>query len=140
MADEQQPMESVVHFEMPAQDRQRMADFYTKAFGWKTTMLGEDMMDYTLVQTTETDEKGWPKRTGAINGGFYPVKPDWPAQHPSVVIGVKDIKAAMQRVKDNGGEVLGEPMDIPGFGLYVSFMDTEGNRVSIMQPSENWER
>jgi hypothetical protein len=26
-------------------------------------------------------------------------------------------------------------MEIPGIGQYVSFMDTEGNRVSILQPS-----
>jgi len=30
--------------------------------------------------------------------------------------------------------VLGEPMQIPGVGQYVSFMDTEGNRVSMLQP------
>jgi predicted enzyme related to lactoylglutathione lyase len=27
-------MNPVVHFEMPANDRKRMADFYTKVFGW----------------------------------------------------------------------------------------------------------
>jgi predicted enzyme related to lactoylglutathione lyase len=25
-------------------------------------------------------------------------------------------------------------MDIPGVGRYVSFLDTEGNRVSMLQP------
>jgi hypothetical protein len=30
--------------------------------------------------------------------------------------------------------VLGEPMEIAGIGMYVSFMDTEGNRVSMLQP------
>jgi predicted enzyme related to lactoylglutathione lyase len=38
-------------------------------------------------------------------------------------------------VAEAGGEVLGEPMEIPGHGLYVSFFDTEGNRVSMMQPT-----
>ncbi|TMH31553.1 MAG: VOC family protein, partial [Betaproteobacteria bacterium] len=33
-----------------------------------------------------------------------------------------------------GGTVLGEPMNIPGVGAYVSFTDTEGNRVSMLQP------
>jgi hypothetical protein len=40
----------------------------------------------------------------------------------------------MQDVANNGGEVLGEPMEIPGIGQYVSFFDTEGNRVSLLQP------
>ena len=33
----------------------------------------------------------------------------------------------MKSVTDAGGQVLGEPMEIPGIGQYVSFYDTEGN-------------
>lgn len=126
-------MDPVVHFEMPATDRKRMAQFYTKAFGWQTQMMGSDMNDYVVVTTTESDDNG-PKKPGAINGGFFPKKDDWPAQYPSVVISVDDIKASMKKVSDAGGKLLGDPMDIPGIGKYVSFMDTEGNRVSILQP------
>ena len=123
----------VVHFEMPADDRTRMANFYTQAFGWQTQMLGPEMGEYVVVTTTESDDNG-PKRTGAINGGFYPRKKDWPAQYPSVVIAVDDIHASMKKVAEAGGKVLGEPMEIPGVGQYVSFFDTEGNRVSMLQP------
>jgi uncharacterized protein len=123
----------VVHFEMPAEDRNRMAAFYQKAFGWKVQMLGPEMGDYVLVTTAESDVKpGAP--AGAINGGFFPKKPDWPAQYPAVVIAVDDIKSAMQRVADAGGKVLGEPMQIPSVGQYVAFFDTEGNRASMLQP------
>ena len=131
-------MNPVVHFEMPYEDRLRMAKFYEAAFSWHTEMLGEDMGNYVLATTAETDEHG-PKRAGAINGGFYPRKPDWPAQHPSIVIAVDDIVESMKKVKDAGGTVLGEPMAIPGVGQYVSFIDTEGNRVSMLQPIQrNW--
>lgn len=126
-------MNSVVHFEMPYDDRARMARFYERAFGWQTQMLGPGMGDYVLAETTETVD-GRPKTPGAINGGFFPRKPDWPAQHPSVVIAVEDIRAAMAQVVAAGGEVLGEPMPIPGVGQYVSFMDTEGNRASMLEP------
>jgi predicted enzyme related to lactoylglutathione lyase len=57
-----------------------------------------------------------------------------PAQYPSIVISVGDIKASIKLVIDAGGKVLGEPMEIAGVGLYVSFIDTEGNRVSMLQP------
>jgi uncharacterized protein len=125
-------MSPVVHFEMPAEDRRRMASFYENAFGWKTQMLGPDMGDYVLVTTAESDAKpGAP--AGAINGGFFPKKPEWPAQHPSIVIAVDDIESAMQHVESEGGKVLGQPMQIPGIGRYVSFFDTEGNRVSMLQ-------
>jgi predicted enzyme related to lactoylglutathione lyase len=126
-------MNSVVHFEMPYDDQQRMAKFYEAAFGWQTQALGESMGNYVLATTTESGENG-PKKAGAINGGFFRRNPDWPAQHPSVVIAVEDVKGAMTRVKNAGGKVLGEPMEIPGVGQYVSFFDTEGNRVSMLQP------
>ena len=34
-----------------------------------------------------------------------------------------------------GGQVLAEPLTIPGVGEYVPFMDTEGNRLSMLQPN-----
>ncbi len=126
-------MNPVVHFEMPYDNRERMAAFYQSAFGWQTHPLGEEMGNYVLAHTTETVD-GMVRTPGTINGGFYERKPDWPAQHPSVVIAVDDIRAAMQQVTAAGGTVLGEPMEIPGVGPYVSFYDTEGNRVSLLQP------
>jgi uncharacterized protein len=126
-------MNPVVHFEMPYDDRARMARFYETAFGWKTQSLGEEMGNYVTAATTETGPAG-PLQPGAINGGFFARKADWPAQVPSVVIAVDDIRAAMRQVALAGGNVLGEPMAIPGIGQYVSFMDTENNRVSMLQP------
>lgn len=127
-------MNPVVHFELPYIDAKRIADFYRTTFGWNVTDLGESSGNYILAQTAVSDAKpGNP--AGCIDGGFYPVKPDWPAQYPSIVIGVDDINYAIQKINVNGGEVLGEPIEIPGFGLYVSFLDTEGNRNSIIQPS-----
>jgi len=131
-------MNSVVHFEMPYDDQLRMTRFYEQAFGWQTQALGEEMGNYVLATTTETGESG-PKKPGAINGGFFPKKPDWPAQHPSVVIAVDNVNESIEKVRDAGGKVLGEPMEIPGVGKYVSFIDTEGNRVSMLQPvPRNW--
>ncbi len=127
-------MNPVVHFEMPAEDRKRMADFYTKVFDWKTEQLGEDMGYYVLATTTDSDEKG-PKKPGAINGGFFEKTDDKPAQYPSVVIAVENIRGHMENVEKSGGKVLGEAVDIPGVGRYVSFLDTEGNRVGMIQPT-----
>ncbi len=138
MAKKHTNMDPVVHFEMPAEDRKRMADFYTKVFGWKTEMLGPEMGDYVLAFTTEVSKDGRPKNPGAINGGFFAKSDDKPAQYPSVVIAVEDIKKRMKEVEKAGGKVLGEPMEIPGVGQYVSFMDTEGNRVSMLQPSSEF--
>jgi predicted enzyme related to lactoylglutathione lyase len=127
-------MNPVVHFEMPYDDGERVARFYQSAFGWQTQKFGAEMGHYVTAATVESDAGGRPIHPGTINGGFFPRKPDWPAQFPSVVIAVDDIAAAMKAVAAAGGNVLGEPMLIPGIGQYVSFIDTEQNRVSLLQP------
>jgi len=127
-------MNPVVHFEMPYDAADRVAQFYKAAFGWKMSNMGEKMGQYVLAVTAESGADGRPKKGGTINGGFFPKKPDWPAQYPSVVIAVDDLVKAMDKVTRAGGQVLGEPMDIPGVGGYVSFTDSEGNRVGMLQP------
>jgi predicted enzyme related to lactoylglutathione lyase len=127
-------MNPVVHFEMPYDNRERMAKFYGTAFGWRTEMLGEEMDKYVVATTTATGDDHRRQEPGAINGGFFAKKAHWPAQYPSIVIAVDDINDAAKKVKQAGGKVLGEPVEIPGIGEYVSFTDTEGNRVAMLQP------
>lgn len=126
-------MDPVVHFELPCDDRERITRFFSQAFGWKAQMLGPEMGNYVVVTTAETDARPDGQR-GAINGGFFTRSPDMPAQFPGIVVAVRDIRAAMKRVADAGGQVLGEPMDIPGVGAYVAFLDSEGNRSSMLEP------
>ena len=70
-------MNPVVHFEMPYDNRQRMAAFYQSAFGWQTQMLGEEMGHYVVAHTTET-VKGMVHTPGTINGGSYERKTQGP--------------------------------------------------------------
>ena len=126
-------MNPVVHFELPCNDRERVARFYRQAFGWKMDMLGPEMGNYVLATTADKDARPDAQR-GAINGGIFTRTPEMPEMHPSVVIGVEDIQTAMKAVRDAGGEVMGDPMQIPGVGHYVSFLDSEHNRLSMLQP------
>ena len=131
-------MNPVVHFELPDEDRERMAEFYTKVFGWKMQMYGKEMGNYVVVQTSPTDEKGMIKEPGRINGGFFPKTKD--NQIHTVVIAVDDIRDGMKKVEKAGGKIIGggykagEPDYIPGVGLYIAFQDTEGNRIAMLQP------
>lgn len=127
-------MDPVVHFEMPYEDRERAAKFYGEAFGWKANMLGPEMGDYVTVSTTESDPKtGFPKEIGRINGGLF--KKSDENQQVSIVIAVEDIEEAMRKVNGSGGQVDGEPNDIPGIGKYVAFRDPEGNKIAMLQPN-----
>jgi predicted enzyme related to lactoylglutathione lyase len=78
-------MNPVIHFGMPYDDHEPLVRFYAGAFGWQMQKLGEDMGDYVVATTTETDENRMVKTPGTINGGFFPKKPNMPAQYPSVI-------------------------------------------------------
>ncbi|MCR4264521.1 MAG: VOC family protein [Candidatus Roizmanbacteria bacterium] len=125
-------MNPVVHFEIPAKNRKRVIDFYTKVFGWQMQQLGEEMGNYILAGTTEVDKNGMAKNPGAINGGFYETKKK---EAPHLVISVDNLKKHMEIVKKEGGKILGKPMDIQGIGTFVMFTDTEGNKVGMLQPT-----
>ena len=123
-------MNPVVHFEMPYHDAKRASAFYANAFGWNVHDMGAEMGGYLMLFTADKDVRDDGKR-GAIDGGLFPHEPD--NAHPSIVIGVGDIHATMKRITDAGGTLLGEVMEIPEIGTYISFRDTEGNRNSLMQ-------
>jgi len=125
-------MDPVVHFEIPYDSQPRMTGFYEKAFGWQTQALGDEMGNYVLATTSPAGQNG-PSAPGTINGGFFPKRADMPEQHPSVVVAVGNITESMEKVRQAGGTVLGEPMEIAGVGMYVAFTDTEGNRLSMLQ-------
>jgi uncharacterized protein len=125
-------MDPIIHFEMPAEDGERARKFYESAFGWQTTPLGPEAGDFILAFTIETDEKTrMPKKRGAINGGFY--KKTNPNDPVRLTILVDDIWEAMKKVEGAGGKVLGEPFELPGVGLFASFIDTEGNLATLNQ-------
>lgn len=129
-------MNPVVHFEFPGDDMERMKKFYASTFGWKLNQMGGDFGNYVVAQTDETDEKGMLKKTNRINGGFFDRKSgNALTPGPSVVMAVEDINAAIARINANGGKVLSEVVEIPTIGKYATFEDTEGNRLSILQPS-----
>lgn len=135
----------VVHFEMGYKDRGRMVKFYETVFGWESEQMGPDMGNYVVAHTTATDDKGMVQTPGTINGGFYQKTDNPLSDAPSIVVSVDDIQDAVKAVTTAGGKILGgmdqsgkhsdNPQMIPGVGLWISAMDTEGNRFSILQPA-----
>ena len=134
-------MDPVVHFEMPAKDKKRTADFYSKVFGWQMQQLGAEMGDYLMAGTTAVDENRMPTEPGAINGGFFDYQDKEGFTVPHLVISVDNLEESMKKVEEAGGKILGGSKglgtidDIPGIGRYVSFVDSEDNHVGMLQPN-----
>lgn len=130
-------MNPVVHFEMPAKDNKRVSNFYSGVFGWQMTQMGQEMGNYLLAGTTQVDEKMMAIEPGAINGGFFEYKDEDGMNAPHIVIQIEDIDASIEAVRNAGGQIIGDKMDIPGIGTYVSFKDSEGNNVGMLQPPKS---
>lgn len=128
----------VVHFEMPAKDKKRASEFYSKVFGWNMQQMGPEMGDYLTAQTAQTDEKGMVQTAGAINGGFFDYKDEEGFNVPHLVISVENLEQALEAVKTSGGQILtgelGQIMDIPNVGRYANIKDPEDNIIGMLQP------
>ncbi|MCO4256898.1 VOC family protein [Pseudarthrobacter cellobiosi] len=123
-------MAGVVHFEIPADNKERANTFYQSAFGWTLTPMQE--MDYTIAITTPSDEQtGMPSAPGAINGALFPRADN--LKTPVITIDVEDVDAALAQVESAGGTVAQAKDAIPGMGYYAYFKDTEGNTMGLWQ-------
>ena len=115
-------MPRVLHFEIPADNPQRAADFYKKVFGWKFDKW-PGPTDYWLI-TTGKGEPG-------IDGGL--LKRPHPGAGTVNTIGVASLDAALEQVHEAGGKTVAPRMPIPGVGYLAYCQDTEGNTFGMMQ-------
>jgi uncharacterized protein len=123
-------MDSVVHFEIPADDPTRASKFYSDAFGWNFTKW-DGPTPYWMVGTTESDENGRPKNAGSINGGM--AKREGPIKSIVVTVMVDDIEKALQKVEKAGGMTVEKKQAIGDMGFSAYFKDSEGNVVGLFQ-------
>lgn len=119
----------VQHFEVPFDDESRATHFYKSIFGWQLHPMPE--MQYTIVRTTEVDEQYMPKKAGAINGGMYKRKDA--SEKPLIVITVDHLDETINRVREMGGEVEMEKVQVGDMGWYAKIKDTEGNIVGVWE-------
>lgn len=126
-------MNSVVHFEVPADDLERAKKFYQETFSWKLQQMGPDMGNYVLATTTESGERG-PIKPGAINGGMAK-RGAGAITVPSFSIDVPNIEKTVEKIKAGGGETVGEILVVGDMGRMVYFKDTEGNIMSLWESS-----
>jgi predicted enzyme related to lactoylglutathione lyase len=112
---------SIVHFEIPADDIKRAKKFYEKALGWKISDPWK--MDYFMVETKDKGKDG-------INGGL--MKRKAPGQPFVNYIAVDSIDDAMKKVQKAGGAVAMPKTEIgPNMGWVSTFNDTEGNTIGF---------
>ncbi len=124
-------MDKVVHFEIPVNDTERAQKFYKSIFGWEINKMPTPGMEYYLINTVATDEKGMPKEPGAINGGMQ--KRIAPNESLVLVINVSSLDEYLKKVEKAGGKIIMAKQQVGDMGLYARVTDTEGNIIGLWQ-------
>jgi len=120
---------TIVHFEIPADDVEKLRKFYSKLFGWKIEKF-PGSMEYWMIQTVPVDKKGMPIRPG-VNGGM--MKRQQPEHKPVNYIAVESVDEYTKKIEALGGKVIVPKMEVPGIGWWALALDPEGNQFAILQ-------
>jgi len=107
-----------VHFEIPADDVEELAQFYQQLFGWR---IEKTPMDYWMI---ETDPAGQ-----GVGGGM--MKRQVPQQQILVYFQVEYIDDFAARVKGLGGQVVRGKHAVPTMGYFAVCLDPQQNAFAI---------
>ena len=113
----------VVHFEIPSDNPERTAAFYSSAFGWNIQKW-DGPQEYWLIATGE----GQP----GIDGGIK--RRGGPFDRVINTVNVDDVDAATRRIQELGATLVGDKMTIPNIGFLQYAQDPDGNLFAMMQP------
>jgi len=117
-------VKTIVHFEIPATDADKLVHFYREVFGWKFEKAPIPGMDYWLITTGP--------RGKSVGGGMF--RKMRPGDRPRNFIHVDQIDEAIRTFKSAGGtEVVGK-MEVPGMGWSFIGADPEGNHIALWKP------
>jgi len=117
---------AVVHFEVMAQDRQRVMSFFSELFGWKIDT--DNPMGYGVIAHSDNYSKGGI----GIGGGIFG---DMPAGQDGVTfyVEVDDIEATLTQVEKLGGQRLMGPETAEGGPTFGHLLDPEGHWIGLFQ-------
>jgi len=115
----------VMHFEIPANDVERLKRFYSDLFGW--TMQSTPFPEFWMV-TTAAEGQG-------INGAI--MKRQAAQQTHLNYVGVESIEEFSAKVKQLGGQVVMPKTAVPKMGYFAVCLDPEGNPIGLWQMDPN---
>jgi predicted enzyme related to lactoylglutathione lyase len=120
---------TIVHFEIPADDVEKLREFYGQLFGWKIEKM-PGPVEYWSIQTVPVNEKAEPIRSG-VNGGM--MKKQNPEHKPVNYILVESVDEYVRKIESLDGKIVVPKMEVPGIGWWALALDPEGNQFAILQ-------
>ncbi len=123
---------TIVHFEIPANNVEKIKTFYEQVFGWKI-IPAEGPIEYWIIQTVPTDDQGMLQRPG-VNGGLY--KKMEPENKPINYFAVESINNFLDKIVKSGGKIIQAKQEVTGVGWIAAAADPEGNQFALLEPLE----
>jgi len=107
---------TIVHFEIPAENVEKMRKFYSRLFGWKIERVAGPI-EYYLIETA-------PEGKG-VGGGM--TKKEDLSQQPMNYYLVESVDEYSRKVEELGGEIIMPKQTVPGMGHFAVAIDPERN-------------
>jgi predicted enzyme related to lactoylglutathione lyase len=126
---------AVAHFEIYANDPVKLSQFYSSLFDWTTEPVPG--MDYRMIKTVDTDEKGRPNAPGGINGGILKRPQGFEVRSWVNYVNVDDLDASVERAQKLGAKVTRPRSAVPGMGWFAMLFDPEGNSFALWQSDQS---
>lgn len=111
------------HFEILADDPEKIGKFYQSVFKWEVSSWGGSEQGYWLVTT---GPEGSPGINGAIMSRHF-------KQAVINTLEVSSLAEMLKKVEAGGGKLVHGPNEVPGVGLHAYCEDPEGNLFGMME-------
>jgi predicted enzyme related to lactoylglutathione lyase len=117
---------SIAHFELAADDVEKMSNFYRGVFDWKIERAPGDM-EYWMIDTGESE--------GGPNGGM--MRKTMPSSGFLDYFAVESVDDFSKKVISGGGEIVMNKTAVPTMGWFVICIDPEGNAFALWEMDTN---
>ncbi len=125
---------TIVHFEIPANNPEKLSEFYKNLFGWKIEKMSmEGGMDYWMIETRAGTAQDMEKsqNTAGTNGGM--MKKMDANQRPVNYVLVESVDEFSKKAQNLGGKIIVPKTPIPNMGTFAVALDPEGNAFGIFE-------
>ena len=124
---------TIVHFEIPAENVEKLKKFYANVFGWKIAKA-PGPMEYWLIETVPVDEKTMMPLRPGVNGGMF--RKEMGGHEQVNYLSVESADQYIEKIKKSGGKIIVPKQEVMGVGWVAVAEDPEGNQFGILQPKQ----
>lgn len=115
---------TLVHFEIPTDSPEKVAQFYEQLFSWKINKMPMGASDYWLISHADAG----PNET---MGGLY--KRTMGEVGLVNYFGVPNLDMALAKAKTLGANVVREKQEIPNIGWFAILQDPDKNTFALFE-------